>query len=79
MDAALLAEREAFKRRAMAVPVIENKKRKTDGAAGGKSGGGAKPPPAGGSGDKAPSGGKFKGGSGSQFSGSQYKFGVLAR
>ena len=28
MDAALLAEREAFKRRAMAVPIIENKKRK---------------------------------------------------
>ena len=28
MDAALLAEREAFKRRAMAVPTIENKKRK---------------------------------------------------
>ena len=27
MDAALLAEREAFKRRAMAVPTIENKKR----------------------------------------------------
>ena len=30
MDAALLAEREAFKRRAMAVPTIENKKRKID-------------------------------------------------
>ena len=28
MDAALLAEREAFKRRAMAVPTIENKKKK---------------------------------------------------
>ena len=28
MDAALLAEREAFKRRAMAVPIIENKKMK---------------------------------------------------
>ena len=27
MDAALLAEREAFKRRAMAVPTIENKKK----------------------------------------------------
>lgn len=30
MDAALLAEREAFKRRAMAVPVLENKKRKVE-------------------------------------------------
>jgi len=30
MDAALLAEREAFKRRAMAVPVVENKKRKVE-------------------------------------------------
>jgi len=30
MDAALLAEREAFKRRAMAVPTIENKKRKVE-------------------------------------------------
>ena len=30
MDAALLAEREAFKRRAMAVPTVENKKKKTD-------------------------------------------------
>ena len=28
MDASLLAEREAFKRRAMAVPTIENKKKK---------------------------------------------------
>jgi len=28
MDAALLAEREAFKRKAMAVPTVENKKRK---------------------------------------------------
>lgn len=30
MDAALLAEREAFKRRAMAVPVLENKKKKVE-------------------------------------------------
>lgn len=30
MDAALLAEREAFKRKAMAVPTVENKKRKKD-------------------------------------------------
>ena len=30
MDAALLAEREAFKRRAMAVPTIENKKKKVN-------------------------------------------------
>jgi len=30
MDAALLAERDAFKKRAMAVPTIENKKRKTE-------------------------------------------------
>jgi hypothetical protein len=36
MDAALLAEREAFKRRAMAVPTIENKKRKTDTGSKGK-------------------------------------------
>ena len=38
MDAALLAEREAFKRRAMAVPTIENKKRKTDIGTAAKSG-----------------------------------------
>lgn len=30
MDAALLAEREAFKRKAMAVPVLENKKKKVE-------------------------------------------------
>ncbi len=76
MDAALLAEREAFKRRAMAVPTIENKKRKTESsttAAKGSSSGGAKPP--GGSGaEKGTSANKFKG-----TSGSQYKFGVLAR
>ena len=75
MDAALLAEREAFKRRAMAVPTIENKKRKIDIGTAAKSGSGAKPP-AGSSGDKGPSSSaaKFKG-----VSGSQYKFGVLAR
>ena len=30
MDSALLAEREAFKRKAMAVPVLENKKKKVE-------------------------------------------------
>ena len=30
MDATLIAEREAFKRRAMAVPTIENKKKKVN-------------------------------------------------
>ena len=70
MDAALLAEREAFKRRAMAVPTIENKKRNIDIGTAAKSGSGAKPP-AGSSGDKGPSSSaaKFKG-----VSGSQYKF-----
>ncbi len=61
MDAALIAEREAFKRRAMAVPTVENKKKKTEDSK--KSSGSMKPP----------KGGSFK----SFGVGSQYKFGVL--
>ena len=64
MDAALLAEREAFKRRAMAVPTVENKKKKTDDSK--KSSGSMKPP----------KGGSYKQ-FGSV--GSSYKFGVLGR
>ncbi|XP_023320169.1 transcription initiation factor IIE subunit beta, partial [Eurytemora carolleeae] len=63
MDAALIAEREAFKRRAMAVPTVENKKKKTEDSK--KSSGSMKPP----------KGGSFK----SFGAGSQYKFGVLAK
>jgi len=73
MDAALLAERDAFKKRAMAVPTIENKKRKVE------------EPPKKSSGSSKPSSATEKTninrmkntmGSGST---SQYKFGVLAR
>ena len=71
MDAALLAEREAFKRRAMAVPTIENKKRKVE------------EPPKKSSGSSKPSSAtektninRMKNTMGST---SQYKFGVLAR
>ena len=63
MDAALLAEREAFKRRAMAVPTVENKKKRTEDSK--KSSGSMKPP----------KGGSFK----SFGAGSQYKFGVLGK
>jgi len=69
MDAALLAEREAFKRKAMAVPTVENKKRKKEKDD---------------SSSKKPSSGSFKAPKSSLSSkfgvgGSQYKFGVLAK
>jgi len=75
MDAALLAEREAFKRRAMATPAVEAKKRKVEEVKEMK--------------HKRPEGNKPTakpgGGQGAKKSGanmgasSQYKFGVLAR
>ena len=69
MDAALLAEREAFKRKAMAVPTVENKKRKKEKDD---------------SSSKKPSSGSFKAPKSSLSSkfgvgGSQYKFGVLGK
>jgi len=73
MDAALLADREAFKRRAMAVPTLENKKRKVEEPKEmkHKRPEGNKPAP-------KPSGGGPKKSSNMGAS-SQYKFGVLAR
>jgi len=69
MDAALLKEREDFKKRAMAVPVVENKKRKLEdsGSSNKKS--------------AASSVSKSRPAFTSKFSagGSQYKFGVLAK
>jgi len=70
MDAALLAEREAFKRRAMAVPTIENKKRKVEEPP--KKTSNSKPPSA----TEKVNFNKMKSTMGSS---SQYKFGVLAR
>jgi len=70
MDAALLAEREAFKRRAMAVPTIENKKRKVEEPP--KKSSSSKPPSA----TEKVNFNKMKSSMGSS---SQYKFGVLAR
>ena len=76
MDSALLKEREDFKRRAMAVPVVENKKRKVEdtkksSTSGGSGGGG------GGGGSSKSRGPAFP----SKFSagGSQFKFGVLGK
>jgi len=72
MNKELWAERNAFKKRAMAVPVLENKKKKTE-------------EPATNSSTKKTSSGSFKppkssSSYGSKFgSGSQYKFGVLAK
>lgn len=71
MDAALLAEREAFKRRAMAVPTIENKKRKVEEPPK-KSSASSKPP------TEKSNINRMKNAMGSSSS-SQYKFGVLAR
>jgi len=69
MDAALLAEREAFKRRAMAVPTIENKKKKVERESP------KKPAPSKPS-SKAPITAEQRKAMGAS---SQYKFGVLAR
>eukprot|EP00088_Acartia_fossae_P003196 TRINITY_DN11323_c0_g1_i1.p1 TRINITY_DN11323_c0_g1~~TRINITY_DN11323_c0_g1_i1.p1 ORF type:complete len:283 (+),score=54.69 TRINITY_DN11323_c0_g1_i1:31-879(+) len=66
MDAALLAEREAFKRRAMAVPTVENKKKKVEKEEKKSSSSASKPP-------KSTSYSKFGVG------GSQFKFNVLAK
>jgi len=71
MDAALLAEREAFKKRAMAVPTIENKKRKVEEPPK-KSSGASKPTSA----TEKVNINRLKSSMGSS---SQYKFGVLAR
>lgn len=71
MDAALLAEREAFKKRAMAVPTIENKKRKVEEPPK-KSSGSSKPTSA----TEKVNINRLKSSMGSS---SQYKFGVLAR
>ena len=73
MDAALKREREDFKRRAMAVPVVENKKRKVEDTGGSSS-------------KKSASSSAAKSGkSGPAFTskyssgGSNYKFGVLGK
>jgi len=71
MDAALLAEREAFKRKAMAVPTIENKKKRPEEPAK-KSSGSSKPVTA----TEKVNINRMKATMGSS---SQYKFGVLAR
>ena len=64
MDAALIAEREAFKKKAMAVPIMENKKRKREDDGPSK---------------KSTSSAKTEKKSYSKFGagGSQFKFGVL--
>ena len=67
----MLAEREAFKRRAMAVPTIENKKRKVEEPPK-KSSASSKPP------TEKSNINRMKNAMGSSSS-SQYKFGVLAR
>lgn len=73
MNADLKAEREAFRKRAMALPTVENKKKKTEDSSSSSSA------------SKKVSGGSFKppksSSYGSKFgsSGSQYKFGVLAK
>jgi len=72
MDAALLAEREAFKRKAMAVPVLENKKKKVE-APSPKKPVSNKPPSKPVSDQEKMARIKAMGAS------SQYKFGVLAR
>merc|ERR1719495_2647049 len=71
MDAALLAEREAFKRKAMAVPTIENKKKRPEEPVK-KSSGSSKPVTA----TEKVNINRMKATMGSS---SQYKFGVLAR
>jgi len=71
MDAALLAEREAFKRKAMAVPVLENKKKKVEEPP--KKGFISRPT----SSSEKVNVNKLKSSMGG--SSSQYKFGVLAR
>ena len=69
MDAALKREREDFKRRAMAVPVVENKKRKVEDTSTAKKSGSSSAPKSGKSGPSFTS--KYSSG------GSNYKFGVL--
>ena len=69
MDAALKREREDFKRRAMAVPVVENKKRKVEDTSTAKKTASSSAPKSGKSGPSFTS--KYSSG------GSNYKFGVL--
>jgi len=75
MDAALLAEREAFKRRAMAVPTVENKKRKVEEVKEVKH----KRPEGNKPASKPSGGGQAMKKSSAMGASSQYKFGVLAR
>jgi len=71
MDAALKREREDFKRRAMAVPVVENKKRKVEDTSTAKKSASSSAAKSGKSGPSFTS--KYSSG------GSNYKFGVLAK